>query len=305
MNFQRFWRAGLGAIAISSFVMACAGSADAQQKTAVSVGPDAIGGQVTGPNGPEAGVWVIAETTDLPTKFAKMVVTNDSGQFVIPQLPAAKYKIWSRGYGIVDSDKQDIVPGKAIDLTAKVAPNAAAAAEYYPGMYWYSMLDIPPAGEFPGSDKSPTKMSASMKTQADWIDTIKNSCQSCHALGSKNIRSPHVSELGEFKNSEDMWERRMQSGQAMNNMALGLNHLGPTRAYKMFADWTDRIAKGETPFDKPQRPQGIERNIVITSWDWGTPKLYLHDEISTDKRNPHVNANGLIAPSACTIGELR
>ena len=29
-------------------------------------------------------------------------------------------------------------------------------------------------------------------------------------------------------------------------------------------------------------------------WDWATPKAYLHDEIATDKRNPTVNANGLI-----------
>ena len=263
----------LYAAAIAALVIAGCGPLAAQQKAALSVAPDAIGGRVTGPNGPEAGVWVIAETTDLPTKYAKMVVTDDSGQFVIPQLPEAKFKIWSRGYGLVDSDKQDVVPGKTIELTAKPAPSAAAAAEFYPGMYWYSMLNIPPASEFPGADKSPSGIPAGMISQADWIDTIKNSCQSCHALGSKNIRSPHVAELGEFKNSEDMWARRLQSGQALNNMALAINRLGPDRGYKMFADWTDRIAKGELPFDKPQRPQGLERNVVITSWEWGTPKL--------------------------------
>jgi hypothetical protein len=294
MIFHRHWSAGFYALAIASFVMACGGPLHAQQKAALSVGADAIGGQVSGANGPDAGVWVIAETTDLPTKFAKMVVTNDAGQFVIPQLPAAKYKIWLRGYGLVDSDKQDVVPGKTIDLTAKPAPNAAAAAEYYPGMYWYSMLKIPAESEFPGADKSPTGMPAGMKTQSDWIDTIKNSCQSCHALGSKNVRSPHVAELGEFKNSQDLWARRLQSGQALTGMALGINRLGPDRGYKMFADWTDRIAAGELPFDKPERPKGIERNVVVTAWDWGTPKLYLHDEVSTDKRNPTVNANGMI-----------
>ena len=58
---------------------------------------------VNGPNGPEAGVWVIAETTDLPTRFAKMVVTDDQGRYVVPDLPKAKYKVWVRGYGLVDS----------------------------------------------------------------------------------------------------------------------------------------------------------------------------------------------------------
>jgi hypothetical protein len=292
MNFYRHQRAGLCAFVIMSFMAICCGPLHAETKLVVSA--NAIGGKVIGVNGPEAGVWVIAETTDLPTKFAKSVVTNDEGQFVIPELPAAKYKVWVRGYGLVDSDKQDVAPGKTIELKAKQAPTAAAAAEYYPGMYWYSMLNIPAASEFPGGDKNPNHIPAGMDSQATWIDSIKNSCQSCHALGSKNIRSPHVKELGEFKNSEDMWERRVQSGQAMTNMALTLGRLGPERAYKMFADWTDRIAAGELPFDKPERPKGVERNVVITSWEWGKHGLYLHDEVSTDKRNPTVNANGPI-----------
>ena len=61
---------------------------------------------------------------------------------------------------------------------------------------------------------------------------------------------------------------------------------------KYFGDWTDRIAKGELPFAKPPRPQGVERNIVVTTWDWGNEKQYLHDLISSDKRNPTVNAYG-------------
>jgi hypothetical protein len=295
MNFRRHSNACLAAVAIAALATAWSGPAGAQQKKpALSVKADAIGGQVTGPNGPEAGVWVIAETTDLPTKYAKIVVTNDNGQFLIPQLPSANYKVWVRGYGLVDSDKQDAKPGKTIDLKAKPAPSAAAAAEYYPGMYWYSMLNIPAESEFPNKDKDPHGVGPGMTSQAVWIDSIKNSCQSCHALGSQNIRSPHVKELGEFKNSEDMWERRVQSGQAMTNMALTLGRMGPPRAYKMFADWTDRIAAGELPFDKPERPKGVERNVVITSWAWGKKGEYLHDEISTDKRNPTVNAYGKI-----------
>jgi len=61
----------------------------------------------------------------------------------------------------------------------------------------------------------------------------------------------------------------------------------------MFADWTDRIAAGELP-PEPPRPQGIERNVVITLWDWADPKAYLHDLVSTDRRNPTVNAGGAL-----------
>ena len=50
---------------------------------------DQLSGVVTSSKGPEAGVWVIAETTDLPTKFAKIVVTNDQGRYLIPELPNA------------------------------------------------------------------------------------------------------------------------------------------------------------------------------------------------------------------------
>ena len=60
----------------------------------------------------------------------------------------------------------------------------------------------------------------------------------------------------------------------------------------MLGDWTDRIAAGEIPATKPTRPQGKERNVVITVWDWADGKSYLHDEIATDKRNPTINAYG-------------
>ena len=76
-------------------------------------------------NGPEAGVWVIAETTDFQTKFRKIVVTDDRGRYLIPELPKANYKIWVRGYGLVDSAAGDAAPGKTLALTAVVAPSAA------------------------------------------------------------------------------------------------------------------------------------------------------------------------------------
>jgi hypothetical protein len=112
--------------------------------TAVSIDPDDIGGIVTGPNGPEAGVWVIAETTELPTKYAKSVVTDEAGRYLLPDLPSANYSIWVRGYGLVDSPKVRSSPGRLLDLAATPAPNAKAAADYYPAIYWYAMLRARP-----------------------------------------------------------------------------------------------------------------------------------------------------------------
>jgi hypothetical protein len=98
------------------------------------------------------------------------------------------------------------------------------------------------------------------------------------------------------------WARRTQAGQAMTNMALTLGNMGNERALKQFADWTDRIAGGELPFAKPKRPEGVERNVVITMWDFSAPQYYLHDGISSDRDNPRVNANGPIygAPEEST-----
>src|SRR5581483_9922539 len=107
-----------------------------------------ISGVVTGVKGPEAGVWVIAETTDLPTKFAKIVVTDDRGRFLLPDLPKANYKVWVRGYGLIDSQPVQSEPGKRLNFKVDVASYARAAASHYPAVYWYSMLKVPDESEF-------------------------------------------------------------------------------------------------------------------------------------------------------------
>ena len=259
----------------------------------VTVDSDDIGGAVSGPRGPEAGVWVIAETLDLPTKYSKTVVTDDQGRYLVPDLPKGNYSVWVRGYGLVDSPKVQAAPGRTLNLTAVTAPNARAAAEYYPGNYWLSLLRVPDKSEFPGTGTGPggNGVSENMRSQAQWMRLIKtDSCESCHQLGNKGTREISAS-LGPFASSVAAWDRRVQSGQAGQGMSNGLNALGRPRALALFADWTDRIKAGEVP-PAPPRPQGAERNVVITQWDWADPKAYLHDEVSTDKRNPHVNANG-------------
>src|SRR5687768_18172857 len=110
-------------------------SARQQGAEGIAVDPDDIGGIVRSPKGPEAGVWVIAETTELPTKFAKIAVTDDRGRYLIPDMPPVKYSVWVRGYGLVDSPKIQASPGTAVNLNAVIAPNPRAAAEYYPAGY--------------------------------------------------------------------------------------------------------------------------------------------------------------------------
>jgi hypothetical protein len=259
----------------------------------VSIGAADLGGVVTSAKGPETGVWVIAETIDLPTKFARIVVTDDRGRYVVPDLPKATYSVWVRGYGLVDSPKVQTVPGKIMNLQAVLAPDDKAAAQYYPAIYWYSMLKIPDANQFGGKSDIPEKV-----TQSDWLTVMKNrSCVGCHQLGQLSTRTIPAA-LGEFKSSEEAWKRRVQSGQAARLMVTPL--AGPLGGapFKYFGDWTDRIAKGELPHSKPPRPQGVERNIVVTTWEWGDPKTYLHDLIASDRRYPTVNAYGPLFGSA-------
>ena len=291
--------AGVISVAIvAATVLFAAGQArlDAQQAAdpALRIGATDLGGVVTSANGPEAGVWVIAETADLPTKLAKIVVTDERGRYVLPELPKASYSVWVRGYGLVDSPKVRTAPGKILNLSAVVAPTGAAAAEYYPAIYWYSMLRVPDKSEFPGTGPDGNGINPALRSQEQWLDIVKtNGCNGCHSLGTRAMRTI-PKDLGAFKSSAEAWQRRIQSGQALTQMTTNLGRMGAPRALKLFADWTDRIAAGERPTSKPMRPQGVERNVVLTLWDWAGPKDYLHDEVSTDKRNPRLHANGPI-----------
>ena len=284
-------RLGLGLGLAAGMILARGGApAPALAAEAIPIDADDIGGVVTGASGPEAGVWVIAETAELPTRFVRIVVTDDRGRYVIPDLPKARYDVWVRGYGLVDSAKVKATPGAALDLKAVAAPNARAAAEYYPAGYWFSLLRVPDKSAFTGAAAG-TGVASRAKSQAEWIRLAKSGgCTACHQLGTKATREIPAA-LGTFATSAEAWHRRIQSGQAGGNMLSGATQLGGPAAMAVFADWTDRIAGGEIP-PAPPRPQGLERNVVITEWDWADPKAYLHDEVSTDRNNPTLNANG-------------
>jgi hypothetical protein len=284
MRIRKTLHRGMAAAGVAVLLAACAAQMDRPQAADedIVVGSSDLGGVVNSAKGPEAGVWVIAETSDLPTKYAKIVVTDGRGRYLMPDLPQASYNVWVRGYGLVDSPRIRTTPGKLLNLTAVTAPSAAAAAEYYPAIYWYSMLKIPAKNEFPLGP---------MKSQPEWLNQIKTTgCMSCHALGTKGTRTM-PKDFAHMK-SPEAWARRIASGQAMTQMINVLNRFDRERVLASWADWTDRIAAGELPFAKPQRPQGRERNIVLTLWDWSTPTGYMHDLISTDRRKPTVNAYG-------------
>jgi hypothetical protein len=270
--------------------------ARAADDAALPIDPDDIAGVVTSRVGPEAGVWVIAETTELGVRFAKIVVTDEQGRYVIPDLPKAHYRLWTRGYGLVDSAKVAAEPGQTVNLTAVVAPSLSAAAQYYPPIYWLSLLKVPGREKFPGTGASGNGVPENFRSQEQWLDLVKtNGCGPCHQLGNLATRTLPAS-LGHFDSSVDAWRRRLQSGQGGAAMINGIARLDSADGGQLalFADWTDRIAAGELPHETPPRPSGVERNLVVTVRDYADAKHYLHDLALTDKRRPTVNAHGLI-----------
>ena len=258
---------GVTVIWIAAAVLA----AQQQAGNAVAIDADDVGGVVTSAKGPEAGVWVIAETRELPTRFVRIVVTDDRGRYLLPDLPKANYSVWVRGYGLVDSQKVKTAPGKTLNLQAVVAPNAKAAAQYYPAAYWMSLLNVPDRSEFPGKGGA-NNFTANIKSQDHFLALMKTgdifgSCMTCHQLGDKATREMSK-ELGTFANSREAWLRRIQSGQSGADMVKMFSFMGMQRTTALFADWTDRIAAGELP-PAPPRPRGVEQNIVITAVELG------------------------------------
>jgi len=271
---------------------ACGDQSSGPSASGILIDSDDIAGVVSSASGPEAGVWVIAETEDLDTRFARIVVTNDAGQYLVPDLPNANYQLWVRGYGLSDSAKTAAVPGNRVNLDATVAPDPASAAKVYPAAYWFSMMHLPTEAEAAGLD-------GGLNFYLTWVKNM--GCVGCHQLGNEATRTIPPA-FAEIESSEEAWVRRISSGQAGNNMlglaAQRLNGL----PIKYMAEWTDRIAAGELPTAIPERPTGVERNVVATVRDWSSPQFYMHDLSGTDRRNPTVNGYGKLygAPELST-----
>ena len=250
MRTSRALYLGMMAVGIAVLWTVSSAQLSAQQTTdpALRIGDNELGGVVTGPHGPEAGVWVIAETTDLPTKFAKIVVTDDRGRYVMPDLPKANYSVWVRGYGLVDSPKVQTAPGKILNLTGgarrRMRPRRRNTIR---PIYWYSMLKIPDKSEFPGTGPTAT---ACRKIEEPGRVAERREDQRLHVVS---------------RNWATRRRARFPKDSANSRLGRGVGAAHPvrpshdpdgqcrrhdstrTRALKLFADWTDRIAAGELP----------------------------------------------------------
>ena len=250
----------LGGIALWSW--GCAGAPEP------GAGPDerlAITGVVLNEasRAPEAGVWVIAETRSLPTLFRRIVVTEDAGRFVVPDLPDGSYHVWVRGYGLRDSIPVEASRGDTVELLVSNAETPQNAAAIYPASYWLSLYRPPAANELPDE----------FDDRAQWIANMKLGCMRCHQFGGQVFHAHTRPESW-----ENAWRHRSLEQRTAE-------WLGAEVFPRTLAEWATRIAEGEVP-PAPPRPTDLERNVVISQWEWGRHDSYIHDLISTDKRNP-------------------
>ena len=236
-----------------------------------------IQGKVTsGDRHPEAGVWVIAETADLPTPYRKIVVTDDRGRFVVPELPEADYQVWVRGYGLLDSAKVPATverKGKArvaIETEVATTPQEAAA-------------DLP--GELLAVALQAAREHAACRAGAThaWVSDFKLGCQLCHQIGSASARGMRGNRAG--------LDAGLKKAGVMDATAMGLGR--------------DAAARRARRLGRPHRGGEIAGGAAAAEGHRAQPRhhavglgrhvyTYAHDEIATDKRNPTLYANGPI-----------
>ncbi len=286
-------------LAVAAFAVAGLSHAQAPTPAKRAYPEGFISGRVVNGAAPEAGVWVIAETKETNTPFIKIVVTDDQGSFTLPQLPDATYNVWVRGYGLLDSAKVKGRPGDtSLELKAETAKDPRDAAKVCPGDYWLSLLEVPAAKNFPGTGltaQGGNGFLPSMLSQDDWMHRFKRDCNFCHQLGNQLTRTLTHMDFDKLrlKSHEDAWIYRTSLGVRGTAMQAAFIQFGQDGMAKTMADWTRAVAGGAVP-PMPPRPQGIERNIVVTLWDIGGPQDFMHDEITTDKRDPTINPYGPI-----------
>ena len=289
MRLTKIFSLGIAAIAFFAWLAISLSNTQATQ-----VRNDSIGGVVTSSAGPEAGVWVIAETTDLPTRYIKggghrrsrPLPDSRSAQGQVHRLGA---RLRTGGFaqgrgragqaGRSEADRRAGCESRRAILSRQLLVRAAEGARekrisrHGPPETAFRRTSRARASGFTSSRPIAANPATSSATNT------RARFRRCSAI---SIPAASVDAA-----------RAIRTGRHRHDGRPELN-LAPSEPPSCLAIGPRASQKGELPAEAPPRPQGVERNVVITQWDWADPKAYLHDEISTDKRNPNVNANGLI-----------
>ena len=193
-------------------------------------------------------------------QVARIVVTDDQGRYLVPDLPKAKYKVWVRGYGLVDSPQVDSEPGKMLNLTAVGAPNEAATACVSRHLLVRDAAD---------SRAKPVRRKGNIPeklTLIDWLKQVKNiGCVGCHQMGQLSTRT-FPPGLGRFKSHEEAWMRRIRTVRRADAEPACQELRRRTVQILRRLDGTHR--QGRAAPQQADAAAGLERNIVVTWWEW-------------------------------------
>ena len=287
-----------GVLLFASLVMIAGVTAGQQPAGAPAIDDDDIGGVVTGARGPEAGVWVIAETRSTPTRLIKSVVTDDRGRYLVPDLPKANYDVWVRGYGLVDSPKVKAAPGKVAEPQGGRRARQEGGGAVLPGAVLVRADAAAAEERLPRHRRdraTASRRTSRARASGSATSSTPTAAPAAIRWAARRRARFRRASSAQFEDSKAAWDRRIQSGQAGGGMSARFTQVGrAARARRCTRTGPIASRRASCRRPTPPRPQGRERNVVITMWDWADPKVYLHDEIASDKRNPTVNANGPI-----------
>ena len=227
------------AVVVAALVAATLGTVGARQTAAPTVAIDAddIGGVVTGAAGPEAGVWVIAETTDAADALDQERRHRRSGP--LPHSRSAEGALRRLGPRLRArrlARRSKRRQARRSRLKAVAAPAREAAAEYYPAQVPGSRCcRCRPKSDFPGTGPSGNGIAPNIKSQGEWIRNIVNTdgCTGCHQMGGKATREIPESARQVSEAHRQAWDRRIQSGQAGGGMSARFTQVGRDRALAM------------------------------------------------------------------------
>ncbi len=165
------------------------------------------------------------ETTDLGTRFAKMAVTDERGRYVMPDLPKAHYRVWVRGYGLVEfaegrgRARQDPQPDRRGG--AEPCRRGAILSGDLLG------LDDP----IPGPEPLPRHRRQRQRHPEDFktpgaVAQFRQDQWLRQLPPDRQLRDADLSpELGHFDSSLDAWSRRLSVGPAGHDMVNFITQL--------------------------------------------------------------------------------
>ena len=237
-------------------------------------------------DGPEAGVWVIAETDELEDGVPQdRRHRRRTGSTCCRSCRTRPSRSGSAATGWSTPEPVAARPDQELDLTAVVAASPQEAAQVYP-LHLLAVAHQPARRARVPGHRSRGQRHQPADGQPGRVDQQPEGLQRCHQVGNKRTRE--IPDLDDFDSARSAWADRVQRGQRGSLMNSFVTRFGPDAGLDMLVDWTDRIAAGEAP-PRPAPAAGHRAQRRADDVELGRHVAFVHDEIATDKRNPRVN----------------